>query len=113
MAEPSQLTPIQGLPYPAPTQEPADVPLFLRRLAEAIEKKVVQVYASVQDRSTKNPNPTEGQLAWLSDTNQLTIRTGSNTWDVIWPDASPDVLSGTAAPAASLGKNGDIYLRYV
>lgn len=111
MAEPTELTANQELPYPDETQHPADVPLFLQRLAEAVEKKLVLVYDSAADRSSRNGAPAEGQLSWLSDVNRLELFTGTG-WTQLYPSTAPTIHSGTSDPTTGLGSNGDLYFKY-
>lgn len=68
----------QQLPYPASSAAP-NVPADLQTLAQSVEKKVVQVFASAADRSTRMPSPTEGMMCWLQDVNRFDYYTGS-TW---------------------------------
>lgn len=112
MAEPAASTTRIGLPYPLPSQLPADVPLYLQRLAEETEKVAIGSYASVADRDAKITNPEPGTFAWIRDVRRLEVHDGQS-WKVIYPVPQPTIHTGTGAPAAGLGANGDIYLRYV
>lgn len=66
----------QQLPYPASSAAP-NVPADLQALGQAAEKKVVQVFASATDRTTRMPSPTEGMLSWLQDKNRFDYYTGA------------------------------------
>lgn len=111
-AEPSQSTTVQGFPYPGGDQLPADTYQFIRRLAEAVEKRVVGVYASTSDRDTKlSGKLEEGLVAFTKDTDRLYFYTGSQ-WIQFYPVVVPAILSGTTTPSNGTGSNGDIYLKY-
>lgn len=119
------VTPMQSFPFPTDADDP-DIPGDLEALANAIERRVVGVYANAADRDSKIPSPQTGQFAYLIGTNELTVYQGA-TW-VIYPEQEEDVLnpdtgqtetvpvypkiySGTGVPQNSLGNNGDIYFR--
>lgn len=69
-------TPNQALPYPSLT-DPANGPVGFQQLAEAIEKKLVMVFASAADRDAKITAPTEGMTCWRQDANVLEIHDGT------------------------------------
>jgi hypothetical protein len=69
-------TTIQGLPYRVGTDAP-DLAAATLALAQAVETKLVMVYASATDRSSKVTSPTEGMLGWLQDVNAYDYHNGS------------------------------------
>lgn len=101
-------TPHQAFPVPTATDDP-DIPGDLLALANAIEKRVAGVYASVADRTSKVPAPQEGQVAFLKDTDSWTFYNGS-AWAAMFP-TPPLITSGTTVPANSSGANGDVFLK--
>jgi len=104
-------SPVQGLPYPDQNEKLNTVDEYIRNLAFALEKKLFMVFENASDRDTKIGTPTEGMVAYLKTENQAHVRVDA-TWKQIYP-ASPTIYTGTAAPAASLGAVGDIYVQYV
>lgn len=96
----------QGFPLPVAGDDP-NVPDDLNTLALAIERRVVGVYNSTSDRSTRVPAPQEGQVAYLKDSNTFTYYTGS-AWAEMFP-AQVSITSGTANPTG--GSNGDVYFK--
>lgn len=73
----------QGLIIADPT-DLNDVPASLNELitgggtpANAVENRLVQRFLSSVDRTTRNPTPFEGELSWLSDTNQFEYYNGT------------------------------------
>jgi hypothetical protein len=99
----------QGLPYPDNNERLADVPDFIYALADALDDKILGVYASQAALSGAGPFEA-GRMAWVTADNTLQVYTGS-TWVTVYP-ASPRIFSGTAVPSSSLGSNGDLYVRY-
>lgn len=51
------------------------------------QDRTVQRYTSAANRDTLNPLPVEGQMAWLSDVNQLTTYDGSKWIEYSQPGA--------------------------
>jgi hypothetical protein len=77
------LTTNQGLIIPDPT-DLNDVPASVNELitgggtpANAVENRLVQRFLSSVDRTARNPTPFEGELSWLSDTNQFEYYNGT------------------------------------
>jgi len=52
-----------------------------------VAARTAQRYASAAARDASIPVPVEGQVAWLEDTNRLTIRTGA-----LWQHVGPRLL---------------------
>lgn len=115
MAEPTETTGVQSLPYPDndnPANPPADAPLHMRRLAEAVEKRLFAVYNTASDRDTRlSGKLEEGLVAYLKDNNSMHFYTGS-AWQQFYPVVVPAILSGTGVPSNAVGSNGDIFLKY-
>ena len=100
----------QALPYPMADEKLADGNDAVRKLAQALDGKVVMVFASQSAMNTAVPTPSEGMLAYIADSNLLQLRVDS-AWVNVFP-TSPAIYSGTAAPASTLGTTGDIYVQY-
>ena len=101
-------TSIAGLPIPQQTDSP-DVPRDISNLAVALEKRLVVVYASVADRSAKNPTPQEGMFGWLSDLNRMEVYQ-DGAW-VTYPAPQVSITSGTTVPSNATGNNGDVFFK--
>lgn len=101
-------TPMQSLPLPEDTDDPA-IPDDMMSLALAIEKKLVGVYNNTTDRGTRVTSPVEGQVAYLKDTNSFTFWTGS-AWTLMFP-AQVAITTGSTVPSNSVGNNGDLFLK--
>lgn len=71
----------QGIPLPSLTDAP-DGPKALADLAAGLLPRAVPKYASASERGATITAPQEGQLAWLRDSNLLTIYDGA-AWSVI------------------------------
>jgi hypothetical protein len=73
----------QGLIVPDTTavnNVPADLTTLLTGSgtpANALENRLVQRFLSSVDRTARNPSPFEGELSWLSDTNQFEYYNGT------------------------------------
>lgn len=100
----------QGMPYPQSSDTPADTPLFIQNLAQALEKKLVQVFTTSTDRDTKLTSPTNGMFCVLTTPGEMYLRTGG-AWVKTYPVDS-HILSGTTTPSSGSGNNGDIYIKY-
>lgn len=106
-----QKTANQQLPYPDNNERLADVPDHVQALAQAVEGQLVMTFASQTDLTTRLPNPKEGALAWIMDSNTLQIYTAGTTgWVRIYPPA-PAIYSGSTTPSSTLGTVGDIYIQ--
>ena len=97
---------LQALPTLLGTDYPELIDDVSRDLASAVEMKLVQVYASVSVRDSKLTAPTNGMLVYLTTEATLSLFTGG-AWVQLWP--VPTITSGTAVPANSTGKNGDVF----
>jgi hypothetical protein len=100
----------QQLPYPTAADDP-NVPQDIQALAEAVDKKVVMVFASVSDRSTRVPAPTAGMLGVMNDTDTVVFYDGA-AWKTIYPPPVPAVTNGTTVPSNSSGANGDVFYKF-
>lgn len=87
-----------------------DIPLVLGRSVADIEKKLFRVYNSATDRNTKNTSPTEGQVAYLKDVDQMHFYSGS-AWVQFYPPVVPAFSSGTTVPSNGSGANGDVFFK--
>lgn len=99
----------QGLPYPLADEKIADVNDHIRKLALAVEKLGVQVFADMTSLGTKLPSPTNGMLAYVSADHMLYLR-DNGAWQRVWP-AQPRIYTGSTTPASSLGAIGDVYVQ--
>lgn len=102
-------TPGQALPVPVVGDDP-DVADDMNKLALAIEKRLVGVYASVADRSAKVTAPQEGQFSFLKDTDTFAYYSGT-AW-VVFPPVGPTFTSSTSTPSNATGANGDVHFKY-
>jgi hypothetical protein len=96
-------TALQALPYPVGSDTPAGMTQILA-LANAVEKTVVQVYASAAARtsafSAAGVTPTEGMLSWLSDSNWYEFHDGTN-WRRQGIAATADVATNQTTTSTS------------
>ena len=99
-------SPLQAVPYLLGSDAPSQIDDVTQDMAEAIEKKLVQVYASSADRDSKLTAPTNGMLVFLSDLGALEVRAGG-LWVRLWPQ--PTITSGSAVPSNATGKDGDVF----
>ena len=104
-----QSTGNQGLPYPDNAEYLKYVWQYIRDAELAIEKKLVQVFASQTDLTTRVPSPVEGMMAYLKDSDIIQVYNGTS-WKRVYPQ-SPAIYSGTTAPASTLGSVGDFYMQ--
>jgi hypothetical protein len=80
-------------------------------LAQAIEKKLVMVFTSAADRTTRVPSPTSGMFSVRTDTHVVEVYDGS-AWKQVYPPAVPAVTNGSAVPSNSSGANGDVFFKF-
>jgi hypothetical protein len=83
----STLTADQGLVLPDTTDNDA-VPASLAAFAAGVELRLFKVYASIADRTARNPTPTEGQFCWLLDLNRCDYYSGA-AWVPFLPTIRP------------------------
>jgi hypothetical protein len=102
-------TPMQAFPYPTSADDP-DVPGDMQALAVAVEKRVFGIYNDATDRNAKITAPVEGQIAYLKDTDIITVHNGA-AWVQVYPVVVPAFTSGTAVPSNGTGADGDVYFR--
>ncbi|MFD7157942.1 hypothetical protein ACFV9C_25295 [Kribbella sp. NPDC059898] len=76
-------TPMQGFPYPA-LSDAANGPVAFQNLAQAVEKRVVMVYADAASRTAAVPAPTAGMLSFLTTTGVFEWYTGT-AWVALRP----------------------------
>ena len=100
----------QQLPYPVAGDDP-DVPADVLALATAIEKKLVMVFTSSSDRSTRVPSPTSGMFAVMTDSDTVVFYDGA-AWKQIYPPVVPAVTNGTTVPSSGSGANGDVFFKF-
>lgn len=100
----------QALPYPQPTDDPADTPSFIQGLAEAVEKKLVMVFTDSTQRTTKVPAPTSGMMSVLTSTDIVEFFDGA-VWKQIYPPLVPTFTRGTSVPSNGTGANGDVFFK--
>ena len=101
-------TAMQGLPIPDPNVG-NDVPADLELLAKAIEKKLVQQYATVAARDAANPTPGNGEVCFITSENAYFVRS-AGVWSHLitagaWIPYTPSLAGVT------LG-NGSVEGRY-
>jgi len=76
------------------------------KIANAVEPKLVMRIPTMALVSTLNPVQIGMLVVTTSAPFEVWYYTG--TWQKIWPK----IYSGTAAPAAGLGVDGDVYIQY-
>ncbi len=89
-------TELQGFPIPDPGVS-NDVPADLLELGNAIEKTVIQRYATLAARNAANPNPDDGEVCYVESEKAYYVRL-NGTWtiahsDTGWVNCTP-VASG-------------------
>lgn len=90
-------TPMQALPYPSLT-DPANGPVGFQNLAQAVEKKLVQIYVDAADRAAKATAPTAGMFSFLTSTGVFEFYTGA-----AWVALRPLTNSTTSVTVAGAG----------
>lgn len=73
--------PIQGLPYPLPSDAP-DGPNQIKALADAVAPRLVMRFASTAARDAAIPSPIDGMECWTGTTRWARI---SGTWVNVTP----------------------------
>lgn len=102
----------QALPYPALT-DPANGPVAVQNLAQAVEKKLVMVFVDAADRAAKLTAPTAGMLSFLTATGLFYYYSGT-AWVQLLPTpptapvgaahgtaASPSIVAATNTAASA------------
>jgi hypothetical protein len=91
------ITPNQGLTLPNATDN-ANGPLAFDDYNDDVENRLVQRYASIADRSVRNPTPNNGEIAWVSNLDEYQ-RFVTPSWKAVRAvDKTPRaVVSRTAA----------------
>jgi hypothetical protein len=99
-------TPKQGAPYPGSGDSPHGPNQFLAQ-AQWTQDRIIQRYASVADRSTRNPAPGDGEVTYLEDTDELELRR-AGTWTRL-PRAGALTTGATGASATlTLGTAAEV-----
>jgi hypothetical protein len=102
-------TPLQGLPYSIGSDAPGTIDNTMQALAEALEKKLVQVYDDVADRDATITAPENGMVAVLTIPGEMYLRV-AGAWQRIYPAAdTPSITSSSSVPANTTGSDGDIH----
>ena len=96
----------QGIRIPQSTDDP-DVVGDLGNAVADIEVRLVMVFTSATDRSTRVPAPTEGMFSYLKDVNKHYYYDGT-AWQALVPSV-PTFSSGTSVPSNSSGADGDVF----
>lgn len=96
----------QAIRVPQSTDDP-DVVDDLNKAILDVEKKLVMVFNSASDRSTRVTTPTEGMLSYQKDTDLYYTYNGA-AWVALLP-AVPTFTYGTAVPSNASGANGDVF----
>ena len=98
----------QALRIPQTTDDP-NIVEDMTNLALDIEKRLVMVFNSTADRSSRLPSPTEGMLSYLKDTDTYSYFNGTSWTDLV--SDAPTFSSGTAVPSNSSGSDGDVFFK--
>jgi hypothetical protein len=105
-------TPAQAFPVPIDGNDP-DIPDDMNKLAKAIEKRVMGVYASAADRDSKTTSAglVEGMFAYMVDSKTVAYFNGTS-W-VAFPPRQMKIGSGTSVPSAGDPNyiDGDVFFR--
>lgn len=101
-------SPIHGYSLPDSNTKISGTRAAFNTVATQIEITTVMRFQTVAEMATKI-TPRSGMVAWIIGTKQLLLHNGTD-WVQLYPD-SPAILTGTALPANTLGKNGDFYFR--
>jgi hypothetical protein len=103
-------TPAQAFPVPVNGDDP-DLPDDLNKLAKAIEKRVMGVYATTaaRDSATTAAGLEEGMFAFTRDTNTTWYFDGT-AWQS-FPPRQAQVTVGTTVPSNASGLNGDVFFQ--
>ena len=92
----------------ADDSESANYPVQIAAIVNAIEPNLVLKAATLATANATLGPFVEGMLLITTTVpKEVYVRQGA-AWTKIWPTT----YAGTAAPAAGLGVNGDIYLQY-
>lgn len=106
-------TPAQAWPVPVATIDDPDVTDDMMKLAKAIEKRVVGVYATEADRNTKTiaAGVEKGMFAYTKDNNKFWTYNGT-AW-VEFPTRHVKIGNGPTVPTASDPNyvNGDVFFK--
>jgi hypothetical protein len=88
--------------------EDADYPVQIAAIVNAIEPRLVLTATSVASANATLTPLVEGMLLLTTAApKEVYVRQGTG-WTKIWPNT----YAGTAAPAGTLGVNGDVYFQY-
>ena len=103
-------TPGQAFPVPTNNQDP-DIPDDMWKLAKAIEKRVVGVYADAasRDSATASTGIEHGMFAFTRSDNSFWYYNGS-AW-IKFPPAQPMIYSGPSVPGPGFGANNDVFFQ--
>lgn len=108
-------TPAQAFPVPLAATDDPDVTDDMMKLAKAIEKRVVGVYATVADRDTKTAaaGPEAGMFAITKDTTPYKAWYYNGTAWVEFPSRHVKIGNGPNVPADSDPNyvNGDVFFK--
>jgi hypothetical protein len=88
------------------TEDP-DYPVQIAAIVNAIEPNLILKAASVA-AANASLTPIDNMLLLTTAAPKEVYWRQGSTWVKIWPTT----YSGTAAPAGSLGVNGDVYFQY-
>lgn len=92
-------TPVQALPIPI-LADIANVPLHVQNLAQALETKLVMIFASTAARTAAIPSPTEGMTSYQLDTHRLEYYDGTG-----WRPLPKFTQCGSLTLTTSTGAN--------
>lgn len=88
--------------------EPADFPVQIAAIVNAIEPNLVLKAASVAAANSTLTPAVEGMLLVTTTApKEVYVRQGT-----AWIKIFPNQYAGTTAPASTLGANGDVYFQY-
>jgi len=91
----------------------ADYPVQIANIVNAIEPHLVLKAATLTSANSTLLPLVDGMLLLTTDApKEIYFRDSTSTSPVGWRKVWPTTYNGTAAPAASLGVNNDVYFQY-
>lgn len=99
----------QGAPFPDVNEPFNNVNDWIYLLATFMEVRGVQRFTTTSQLSTKRPSPVAGEMAVITGDKTVLVYDGT-AWQRVYP-AKPQIFTGTATPASSLGSTGDLYIK--
>lgn len=103
--------PIQGLPYPALTGAPPNVPADIKALADAVVGRTVMRFASIAARDAALPSPVDGMLCYVTSDKAYYARSGGQ-WRLLWRESTSPVVQRGRISVPFSGTTGSLAVVY-